>query len=1186
MMSARLNKKRKGRNNLNNRERTVTTLTEDPNTPYLIPTPSEEPAGANLMSSPFSVASSSGANQNTISAPAFQIPATFGFGYNVNNVSYMSPLHSNIHHHQQHPQQAPQFFQQPTPPVLPPGQNDLEVLENLKKMIKDGQHEFYRAVPQPAALASIYLGPALPLQATRHLDQPTDGHGPSLYNPQSPSNPTSGEGSNAVPTLDSNKHPRIQSKENWVAQSSVSAPPQIQNNVLFASSPDFPLSTTDPLQFSQSNQASQGSVSRHNDEIGNNSNTNNGPPSAGLKSDTNSRRPSLDAKPPATPNAPKPPELFLPSQRSFRFDLGNSGRPQSPSDNQRPSGDRIGTNEPPYGARTGPGDLPPTQGTMLFDVKEKIPGSSSSNWQHRDIPPALEDQRPRHDLDRPAIRPHNNADGRSNFTDMASRAPGMRGYIDRTRERDRDRNRDSDFRDRRFDYRFDRPRLDNRRHPPDQRHYEPRHPDIPPHRRYDGKPGADDIPPANRHLDSTRPGLPGISVDDRGGRPLTVDDRQTRPPADDSTIPNRAPPSENRPGRVPSNGDHSARPGDDRRGPVEERAHQSPLIAQTPADSEVAKGPANAEDRGGSGPRALPPASSSTGLVPLEDRISMPPPSLQDRLSQSSSVKPENSRPSREASLEERLSHGSAGATADHGQPDDRLARPTHPVPPGVGSDQPRTGPSGGRLADPVRPPPPQDARERSIHSDERPGRAGPGDRYVRPVTPVLQDRGLARSAGYGRSASISREDTRSTIAKASPSPPPGDYRVSRERPDMRPGYRGELDRGYADDRRAEATEYTDNRGPYSRRFSPSAMDIRDRSRSWYPLPLSSPPRGMADIPPYDVDSDRRYPPPPPPPGDRRDWPYSPPQQPPYGERRREWSQSDDDLYWKTHTRRAWERNSVVGDKERFEREGPPSGPPPRSHGWETREERERRTAFGGGLSPSARSSYDGPPPPRPLSSRLTDGYQGPGDDRPYLSQQPQRELDRPRYPGLGLRDNSPSAFSSRVRPRSPSPIGRRPGGGSGVGDDIRPPVKRVRDEAGYPPDYYSPPPPSSSSVLGRESGRRSSVSGDYPPLGGTPPAMSNGNGYYDTRGGPPHSSLSGGAGAGGGSTNGGGLGERDYGTRERGPGMDFGGPASYERPRSPSRLPLAYGRGGYGRGGDPRDERRYNMPPPPSRNG
>ena len=43
-------------------------------------------------------------------------------------------------------------------PTLPPGKNDLDILQNLKQIIKDGQHPFFRAVPQPAALASIYMG--------------------------------------------------------------------------------------------------------------------------------------------------------------------------------------------------------------------------------------------------------------------------------------------------------------------------------------------------------------------------------------------------------------------------------------------------------------------------------------------------------------------------------------------------------------------------------------------------------------------------------------------------------------------------------------------------------------------------------------------------------------------------------------------------------------------------------------------------------------------------------------------------------------------------------------------------------------------------------------------------------------------------------------------------------------------
>lgn len=43
---------------------------------------------------------------------------------------------------------------------LPPGKHDLEILEKLKEIIKSGQHEIYRAVPLPAALASHYLGPS------------------------------------------------------------------------------------------------------------------------------------------------------------------------------------------------------------------------------------------------------------------------------------------------------------------------------------------------------------------------------------------------------------------------------------------------------------------------------------------------------------------------------------------------------------------------------------------------------------------------------------------------------------------------------------------------------------------------------------------------------------------------------------------------------------------------------------------------------------------------------------------------------------------------------------------------------------------------------------------------------------------------------------------------------------------
>ena len=209
-MSARQNKKqRKGRNNANNRERTVTTLTEDPNTPYLVPTPSEEPAGAALMSSPFSVASSSAGNANN---GPYQMPGNYAFGYS----NFQGPIHGNVHPQQHQPHQQP-FYSQQQQPMLPPGQNDLEVLEKLKEMIKNGQHEFYRAVPQPTALASIYLGPnaASQAQVVHHPEQAPDFH-PGTAPPESPLQANAAQGPRPSSPVDLGRRPpRIQSKEGW-----------------------------------------------------------------------------------------------------------------------------------------------------------------------------------------------------------------------------------------------------------------------------------------------------------------------------------------------------------------------------------------------------------------------------------------------------------------------------------------------------------------------------------------------------------------------------------------------------------------------------------------------------------------------------------------------------------------------------------------------------------------------------------------------------------------------------------------------------------------------------------------------------------------------------------------------------------------------------------------------------------
>ncbi|KAJ7466994.1 hypothetical protein FB451DRAFT_973341, partial [Mycena latifolia] len=138
-MSARQNK-RKARANPFHRERTVTTLTEDPTTHLLVPTPTEEPA---RFSHP---------HPYSISYPQQQ---QHNYQQDSYQLDYPLELYSNEHNYPLEPAMPAQAqFYAPQAPA-----SDLEVLQNLKEMIKAGQHEFYRAVPQPQALAAIYLGP-------------------------------------------------------------------------------------------------------------------------------------------------------------------------------------------------------------------------------------------------------------------------------------------------------------------------------------------------------------------------------------------------------------------------------------------------------------------------------------------------------------------------------------------------------------------------------------------------------------------------------------------------------------------------------------------------------------------------------------------------------------------------------------------------------------------------------------------------------------------------------------------------------------------------------------------------------------------------------------------------------------------------------------------------------------------
>ncbi|KAJ3507669.1 hypothetical protein NMY22_g16857 [Coprinellus aureogranulatus] len=107
---------------------------------------------------------------------------------------------------QSYPNDAPQQRNGRRSIVLPPGKNDLEILENLKQIIKNGQHEFYRAIPQPEALASLYLG-TIPTgePATK---MPEDAQGAAMVQDEPPKELDS-------PVEPETRPPRLKNKESW-----------------------------------------------------------------------------------------------------------------------------------------------------------------------------------------------------------------------------------------------------------------------------------------------------------------------------------------------------------------------------------------------------------------------------------------------------------------------------------------------------------------------------------------------------------------------------------------------------------------------------------------------------------------------------------------------------------------------------------------------------------------------------------------------------------------------------------------------------------------------------------------------------------------------------------------------------------------------------------------------------------
>ena len=165
----------------------------------MIPPSTEVPAGPD-MSSPFSIASSSGGGPNNISTHANgnnNLQPASSFGYqgsleNNNGNNYMEPnnAHSDIQI------------------VMPTGKDDIEILRKLKNMIIAGQHH-YKPIPQPHRLKEIYEAGLVQDQSLRSA-----GYQGAGYDVYEVGHAPNGTGPKAVLSTDAGrKYPLIQTKD-------------------------------------------------------------------------------------------------------------------------------------------------------------------------------------------------------------------------------------------------------------------------------------------------------------------------------------------------------------------------------------------------------------------------------------------------------------------------------------------------------------------------------------------------------------------------------------------------------------------------------------------------------------------------------------------------------------------------------------------------------------------------------------------------------------------------------------------------------------------------------------------------------------------------------------------------------------------------------------------------------------
>jgi hypothetical protein len=247
------------------RDRTVTTLAADPDTQFLVPTPSDDSASPVSTFIPFSPslpAHNSGAANGVAFHPASGFPMTpmtpsytpFSPYQNANN-SFAQPMHpfspttapyypSSVS--SQHYPPTPKSTSGPQQPL-----SDLEKLENLKAAIKNEQHEYFRPIPKPSHLEGVWLGPRTPVtrsgasQVPPHPEQvpaSIDSDQPSSFNANSQLHqralrPTSSMASTVSMSSDAGRRPRDSKDLNDASEPRNPAPASSASSVISHSVP-------------------------------------------------------------------------------------------------------------------------------------------------------------------------------------------------------------------------------------------------------------------------------------------------------------------------------------------------------------------------------------------------------------------------------------------------------------------------------------------------------------------------------------------------------------------------------------------------------------------------------------------------------------------------------------------------------------------------------------------------------------------------------------------------------------------------------------------------------------------------------------------------------------------------------------------------------------------------------------